>query len=85
SALDPEDRQRVKARLAEAIRDLRTLVRVECAMQRLPELRQLTVRGETRTQQYLDGHVWSELWLDPVDVHGLRQAGFRVESVATLV
>ena len=83
SALDSADRQRVKARIAEAIRDARTLVRVACGQERLPELKQLTARGETRTQQFHEGAIWSELWLDPIDVLGLRRAGFRVEPVAS--
>lgn len=83
SALDREDTRRLKKHLADSIRDLRMLVRVECDAGRLNHLQTLTQRGETRTQQFVDGNVWSELWLDRADVLGLRRAGFRVEPLTS--
>ncbi len=81
SALQQEDRERVRVGIAEAIRDLRTLVRVECAVGRLGQLRALTQRGETKSENFHEDSVWSEVWLDPGDVVGLRRAGFRVDTV----
>ena len=81
SAFESADLEALRVHLAEKIRDLRTLVRVECASHRLNELQRMTQRGERRAEQHMDGKVWSEIWLDPSEVSGLRRAGFRVESV----
>ena len=79
SALSKESLKLLRARMLEIIRELRTLVRVECPATRLPELRQLTPRAERRSEQYLDGRVWTELFCDRTELVRLRRAGFRVE------
>ncbi|MEZ4650331.1 MAG: GTPase HflX [Candidatus Eisenbacteria bacterium] len=81
SALDAADRDRLRGKIAEKVRELRTLVRVECDVVRLPKLRELTRRGETRSEGYTESSVWSEFWLDEPELVALRRAGFRVEAV----
>ncbi|MFN8548981.1 MAG: GTPase HflX [Candidatus Eisenbacteria bacterium] len=78
SAFQKEDLLRLKARLLETIRELRTLIRVECPIERLPEMRRLTPRAERRSEQHLDGRVWSELYADRAELQRLRRAGYRV-------
>ncbi|MCC7143868.1 MAG: GTPase HflX [Candidatus Eisenbacteria bacterium] len=78
SAFSKDDLLRLKARLLEAIRELRTLARVECPIERLPEMRKLTPRAERRSEQHLDGRVWTELFCDRTELQRLRRAGFRV-------
>lgn len=79
SALRPDDRVRLKERIASAIRELRVLVRVECPSSRRNELQELVRRGERRSEGFHDGRVWSEWWLDPRDLGKLRRSGFRCE------
>lgn len=81
SALDAADRDRLKLRILETVRELRTLVRVECDVARLGQLRELTRRGETVSEGFVEASVWSELWLDEPELVALRRAGFRVEPV----
>lgn len=83
SAWSAEDRERLKERISATVRELRTLVRVECSASRLGQLRELTRRGETRTEGFVDANVWTELWLDEPELVALRRAGFRVETVHT--
>lgn len=83
SALDAADRERLRGQIAEKVRELRTLVRVECDVVRLPKLRELTRRGETRSEGYTESSIWSEFWLDEPELVALRRAGFRVEAVRT--
>ena len=59
------------------------LLRSECDVVRLPKLRELTRRGETRSEGYTESSVWSEFWLDEPELVALRRAGFRVEAVRT--
>ena len=81
SAFDPADRERVKHQIAATVRELRTLVRVECDVVRLGQLRELTRRGETRSEGFVESSVWSELWLDEPELVAVRRAGFRVAPV----
>lgn len=79
SAFESEDLVRLKTSIVNVIRDLRTLVRIECPAERQRELRALTPRSERRSEQFLDGRLWSQLWVDDNELAKLRRAGFRVE------
>lgn len=79
SAFRDEDLDRVRERIARVIRELRTLVRVECTFDRSDELRKLTPRAERVAEQHMDGRVWTELWVEKSELVKLRRAGFRVE------
>jgi len=58
---------------------MRVRVRVECPAERYRELVQIARRGERRSEAFLDGRVWSEWWVDRIELDRLRGTGFRVE------
>ena len=79
SALRPEDRDRLIQCVADRVREMRVRVRVECPAERYRELVQIARRGERRSEAFLDGRVWSEWWVDRIELDRLRGTGFRVE------
>lgn len=83
SATSREDEARLKARLVRVIRDLRTLVTVECPLERQGDLRRLSPRAERKSERFDEGRMWIELYVDAEELGKLRQAGFRLELAST--
>ncbi len=85
SAFRAEDKQRLRVRIAEAVRDLRVRVRVDCPVERRADLRGLMKRGELYAENHENGRVVTEWWIDPRDVGRLERAGFKVETLGVEV
>lgn len=79
SALRREDLERLRESIATAVRENRVLARIECSVDRLPQLRAFTRRAQRLAQDFHDGTVWTHVWLEVSDMARLRRAGFRVE------